>query len=96
MPKMNNIIQNHSSKIMKIQNYLPPKLAIALEKQTVLGVITVFQNALLRKCLLVQLLINITMALLKIFSKNVTETIHILLEINLVKRMLKGPSTYGN
>ena len=37
MPNMNNVSRKHSSKIMKIQDNLPSKLAIAVEKQTVYG-----------------------------------------------------------
>ena len=62
-------------------------LAIAVEKQIVLWMTTVFLNALFTKHLLVQpLLINITMELVKILSKNVSITITVLLEINLVKK----------
>ena len=32
MANMNNVIQKHNSKIMKIQHHLPPKLASAIEK----------------------------------------------------------------
>ena len=72
------------------------KLAIVVEKQIVLWMVTVFLNALFAKHLLVQLPINITMVLVKISSKNVTITIIVFLEINLVKRTLNSPSTYGN
>ena len=93
---MNNVSRKHSSKIMKIQDHLPSKLAIAVEKQTVLWMVTVLLNALFIKHLLVQLLINITMVIVKILSENVTITITVLLEINLVKRILNCSSTYGN
>ena len=83
-------------KLWKIQYNLPPKLAIDVEKQTVLWMVTVFRNALFTKHLLVQLLINITMVLAKILSKNVTITIIVLLEINLVKRTLNCSSTNRN
>ena len=96
MPNMNNVSRKHSSKIMKIQDNLPSKLAIAVEKQTVLWMVTVLLNALFTKHLLVQLLINITMVIVKILSENVTITITVLLEINLVKRILNCSSTYGN
>ena len=67
-------------KLWKIQYHLPPKLAIAVEKQTTLLMGTVFLNALFTKHLLLQLLINITMVLKKILSKNVTITINVLLQ----------------
>ena len=94
MLNMSNAIRKHNSKIMKNPAPLPPKLAIAVEKQTLLWTVTVFLNALFTKHLLVQLLINITMALVKILSKNVTITINVLLEVNLVKRILNCPSMY--
>ena len=96
MPNMNNVSRKHSSKIMKIQDNLPSKLAIAVEKQTVLWMVAVLLNALFTKHLLVQLLINITMVIVKILSENVTITITVLLEINLAKRILNCSSTYGN
>ena len=96
MPNMNNVIRKHNSKIMKNAASLPPKFVFALKKQTVLWMVNVFLSALFKKHLLVQLLINITMVLVKILSKNVTITITILLEINLVKRTLNCPSIYGN
>ena len=68
MPNMNNVNQKHS-KIMK--NSAPSTTKTC--KQTVLWMVTVFLNALFSKHLLVQLLINITMVLVKILSKNVTE-----------------------
>ena len=69
-------------KLRKTQHHLPPKLATAVEKQTVLWMITVFLNALFTKHLLLQLLIIIFMVLVKILSKNVTiTTINVLLEI---------------
>ena len=83
-------------KLWKIQHHLPPKLAIAVEKQIVLWMVTVFLNALFTRHLLVQLLINVTMVLVKILSKNVTIIILVLLEINLVKRTLNCSITYGN
>ena len=55
-------------KLWKIQHHLPPKLATAVEKQIVLWMVTVFLNALFTKHLSVQLLINITMVLVKILS----------------------------
>ena len=58
--------------------------------------VTAFLNALFTKHLLVQLLLNITMALVKILSKNVTINKNGLLEINLVKRILNWPSKYGD
>ena len=73
-----------------------PKLAIVVEKHIVLWMATVFLNILFTKHLLVQLLINITMVVVKILSKDVTIIIVALLEINLIKRTLNYPSTYGN
>ena len=67
----------------------------AVKKQILLWTVTVFLNALFTKQLLVQLLINITMVLVKTLSKNVTIVIIVLLEINLVKRTLNCPSKYG-
>ena len=83
-------------KLWKIQHHLPPKLAIAVEKQTVLWTVTDFLTALFTKHLVVQLLINIAVVLVKILSKNVTTTINVLLEINLVESMLNCPSMYRN
>ena len=84
-------------KLRKTQHHLPPKLATAVEKQTVLWMINVFLNALFTKHLLLQLLIIIFMVLVKILSKNVTiTTINVLLEKNLLKRTLNYPSMYGN
>ena len=83
-------------KLWKIQHHLPPKLAIVVKKQIVLWMTTVFVNDLFRKHLLVQLLVNITMELVKILSKNISITIIVILEINLVKRILNCSSTYGN
>ena len=59
--------------------------------------VTVFLNVndLFTKHLLVQLLINITIILVKILAKNVTIIIIVLFEINLVKKRLNCPSTYG-
>ena len=68
----------------------------AVKKQILLWTVTVFLNALFTKHMLVQLLINITMVLVKTLSKNVTIIIIVLLEINLVKRTLNFPSKYGN
>ena len=81
-------------KLWKIQYLLPPKIIV--EKQAVLWMVTLFLNALFTKHLLVQLLINITMVLVKILSNNVTITINVLLEIYLVRRTLNCPSMYGN
>ena len=39
---------------------------------------------------------NITMVVVKILSKDVTIITVVLLEINLIKRTLNYPSTYGN
>ena len=96
MPNMNNVIRKYNSKIMKNPSASTTKTCNCRRKQTALWVATVFLNALFTKHLLVQLLINITMELVKILSKNVTVTIIVLLEINLVKRTLNCPSTYGN
>ena len=82
-------------KLWKIQHQLPSKLAIAVEKQTVLWLVTVFLSALITKHLLIQLLIHITMVLVKILSKNDTITINVLLVTNLVKRTLICLSMYG-
>ena len=96
MPSMNNVIRKHNSKIMKDPAPLTSKLAVVIEKQTVLWMVTVFLSALFTKHLLIQLLINITMVLVKILSKNVTITINVLLEINLLKRTLNCLCIYGN
>ena len=77
IPNLNNVIRKHNSKLGKIQHHQSPKLAIAFKKQTVLWMGTVLLNALFTKHLLVQLLINITMLLVKILSKSVTITIYI-------------------
>ena len=53
-------------------------------------------SALFTKHLLIQLLIYITMVLAKTFSKNVTITINVLLEINLMRRSLNCLSMYWN
>ena len=82
--------------ILKLLHHLPSKLAIVFEKQTVLWMVTVFLSSLFTKHLLIQLLINITMVLVKILSKNVTITINVLLKVNLVKITLNCVSIYGN
>ena len=87
------IVDKHFS---KIQHHQPSKLAIAIEKQTVLWMVTVFLNALFTKHLLIQLLINMIIVLLKILPKNATITINVLLEINLVTGTLKCPRVHGN
>ena len=83
-------------RLWKIQNHLPPKRAIANEKQTVLWMVTVFLNTLFTKHLLAQLLINIAMILMKILSKNITITINALSEVNFVERILNYSSIYRN
>ena len=88
--------ENIILKLSKVHYHLPPKLVIVVKKQTLLWMVTVFLNDLFTKHLLVQLLINITMVFVKILSKNVTITINVLLEINLVKGTLNCLSTYGN
>ena len=80
---MNNAIRKHNSKIIK--SPAPSKLAV--EKYSVLRMVNVFLNALLKKHLLKQL-INITMVLAKTLSENVTITIDVLLDIKLVKKTL--------
>ena len=80
-------------KLCKIQPHLPPKLAIAVEKQTDLWMVTVFLNALFTKHLLVQLLINITMVIVKILSKNVAITILVLCSFR-NKSHEKNPEMY--
>ena len=72
------------------------KIAITVEKQTVLWMVNVFLSALFTKHLLMQLLRNITMVLIKTLSKHVRITINVILEINLVKRTLNCLSMYGN
>ena len=83
-------------RLWKIQNHLPPKRAIANEKQTVLWMVTVFLNTLFTKHLLAQLLIYIAMILMKILSKNITITINALSEVNFVERILNYSSIYRN
>ena len=93
MPNMNNVIRKHNSKIMKNPGPSTTKTCNCCQ---LLWMVTVFLNALFTKHLLLPLLVKITMVLVKILSKNVTITINVLLEINLVKRTLNCPSTYGN
>ena len=61
-----------------------------------LGILWIFFGYLFTKHLLVQLLINVTIVLVKIFSNNVTITIIVFLEINLVEKTLDCPNMYGN
>ena len=93
---MSNVIRKHSSKIMKNPAPSTTKLTTVAEKQTVIWMVTVSLNALFTKHLLVELPINITTVIVKILSKNVTITIIVILEINLMKRTLNCSSTYGN
>ena len=88
MPNTNNAIQKHNCKIMKDPALSTIKTCKCCQKQNALWMETVFLNALFTKHLLIQLPINITMALVKTLSKNVTITIHVLLEMNLMKRTL--------
>ena len=83
-------------KLWKTQHHVPPKRAIAVEREIALWMATIFLNALFTMHLLVQPLIKITMVLVKILSKNVAIIMIVLLEINLVKRTLNCPSKYGN
>ena len=85
---MSNVIERHNSTVMKNPAPSTTKTCNCRRKRAVLWMVTVFLNALFTKHLLVQLLINITMVLVRILSKNVTITINVLLEINLVKRTL--------
>ena len=82
-------------KLWKIKHHLPPKLICCQKTDCPMDGNCHSLNALFKKHLLVQLLINITMVLVKIFSKNVTITRNIYLQINLVKRTLNCPSMYG-
>ena len=61
IPRTNNVIRRHNFEIMKDTAPATVKLAIAVEKQTVLWLVTVFLSALITKHLLIQLLIHITM-----------------------------------
>ena len=96
MPNMNNIIRKHNSKTMKNPAPSTTKTCNCRQKTDCPMDGNCLCECLILKYLLVQLLINITMVLVKILSKNVTTTIIVLLEINLVKRTLNCPSTYGN
>lgn len=60
----------------------------AVRKATGLSTVTDCMSDLLTKHLLIQLLINMTMVLVKTFLKKVVTTIHVLLKQNLVKRAL--------
>ena len=93
---MNNVIRKHNSKIMKNPAPSTTKTCNCRRKIDCPMDGNCLSEALFTKHLLLQLLINITMVLVKILSKNVTITINLLLEMNLVKRKLNCPSTYGN
>ena len=96
MSNINNAIRKYNYKIIKSRIIYHQKLAVTVEKQIAVWMVTLFQNGLFTKHLLVQLLINITMIFVKILSKDVTIIIIVLLEINLVKKTLNYHSTYGN
>ena len=96
MPTMNNIIWKHNFKIMKYPAESTIKTCNYRRKTRM---VTKDGNCLsewLTKHLLIQLLINITMILGKTVSKKVSITIHVLVEINLVKKTLNFLSMYGN
>ena len=95
MLNMNNFIRKHNSKIMKNPAPLTTKTCNYRQKQTIVWMVTAFLNTLLTKDLL-QLPMNITMVLVKILSQNITITMNVLLEINLVKSILSCPSIYRN
>ena len=91
MSNMNNVIRKHNSSVMK--DPIPPTTKTCnCRKKTV----TVFLNVLFIKHPLIHLPIEFTTVLVKILLKSVTTTIHVLSEINLVKRTLNCPRTYGN
>ena len=96
MPGMNNVIQKHNSKIMN--NVAPCTIKTRNFRRETGSHMNgnCLSDCLIQKHLLIQLLINITMVLLKILLKNLTITINFLLEINLVKRTLNCFSMYGN
>ena len=85
---MNNVIQKHNSKTTKDPEPSTIKTCNCYQK-TVLWMATVFLSALLTKHLLIQLLISIPMVLMKTLSNNVTITINVVSEINLVKGLSK-------
>ena len=95
MLNMTNFIRKHNSKIMKNPAPSTTKTCNYRQKQTILWMVTAFLNTLLTKDLL-QLPININMVLVKTLSKNVTITMNVLSEINLVKSILNFPSMYRN
>ena len=86
--------ENIILKLGKIQHHLLSKLKITVEKQIVLWMVTVAVSVLFTKDLLMQWQINITTVLVKTLLKNVTITIHVLLEISLVKITLNCLSMY--
>ena len=86
MPSMNNVIRKHSSKVMKNPAPSTTKICNCRRKTNCLS------ECLIYKASVCTILINITMGLVKILSKNVTITIYVLLEINLVKRAVNCPS----
>ena len=57
--------------------------------------VTVFLSSSFTKHLVMQLLISITVVLIKTLSKKIAITRQVLLEINLVKRTLNCVSMYG-
>ena len=83
-------------KLWKILHHLPSKPTITVEKQTVLWMETVSLSVLCTKDLLIQWLINITTVFVKALLKNVTLTMHVILEISLVKRILNRLSMCEN
>ena len=84
MPNIDNVIRKHNSKIMKNPAPSTSKTCNCRRKADC-PMDGNCLNALFTKNLLVQLLMIITMVLVKILSKNVTITIIVLLEINLVQ-----------
>ena len=93
---MNNVIANHNLKLMKNPAPSTTKTCNCSRKTERPMDGNCLSECHIAKHLLSQLLINITMVLVKILSKNVAITINVLSEINLVKRTLNCPSTYGN
>ena len=90
MPDMNNVIRKHYSKIMK-------NPTCNCRRKTDYSM----DGNCLSECLIYKASVstfnnNYYYGSCEILSKNVTITINVLLEINLMKRILNCPSTYGN
>ena len=83
---MNNVIRKHNSKIMKDPAPFTTKTCNCRCKTDCPKDGSCLSEYLFTKHLLIQLLIKITMVVVKVLSRNVKITVNISLETNLVKK----------